>query len=246
MKPGGPADQKGLSRLMSVLPDCISNPSGNTPGRMAFLAYEAGMALDFFAEYHKELIQSKGVLKAENPSKYASARDAVWKALPQKHREIIQRLVEFLDLCHAGPDQDGVTGRPVGSVKGHSDNSASTRAAANPASALGARVNVDIFEMERSLIRQFIPETGAKKVPFRHSGAATGRQPAKASRYLRGGAWAQSNGSRITPGGWGYGRTAISLKGITSFQVQHVATAMALLASARMSCGCAATERRPA
>lgn len=240
MKPEDQPIQKGLSRLMSVLPDCISNPSGNTPGRMAFLAYEAGMALDFFAEYHKELIQSKGVLKAENPSKYASARDAVWKALPQKHREIIQRLVEFLDLCHAGPDSGGwgYGPLPAGSDKGHSDNSISQYAGCGykSASALGARVNVDIFEMEaRSLIRQFIPETGAKKVPFRILWEPPQEdEPAKASRYLRGGAWAPRQWkSSTTPGGWGYGRTAISLKGITSFQVQHVATAMALLASAK-------------
>lgn len=230
--------QQGVGFIVKALPDRLANPRGDGV-RAKLNAYEAGMLLVMFLEYYEETVIGKGVLKSETPNQAIAARSAVWNVIPQVHRDLIQKLVDYLDQCYAAMDQGGWGYYPKNGPTGHSDNSISQYAGCGykAASLLGAKVDVNIFEAEAlTLIGQYSIEANSKKLPFRIFWEPPEEdEKVKAARYLKGGVYAPRHwkGS-INPGGWSYGRTKKPAKGQFGMSaVQYVGTGMAMLAMAK-------------
>ena len=220
----------GMNWLRENLISAIDNRGGN--GRPQICSYTAGITLMMYARYYEWLMTKEGVFTTDNAAGAKNARRCVWNQIDKMDRDIITKLVTFLDDSYVGGQSGGWTYGPTLSGRGGGDNSVSQFAGCGYkcAALLGADVKLSTFENEaRRLLRQYSSGRDEKNVAFElFPSTAETEDP----RFTKGGAYERRDwDGTIKPGGWSYAAASSNSNGYTA--MQYVGTGMALLAACR-------------
>lgn len=179
--------------------------------------YSDAIVLMMLQKFYEPEQRAAGMLYADNPKDFETARAQLAKSLPEKDRDWISQLARNLRNAQVGGNDGGYTYYPQEKTSsttargGSGDNSNSQYAllGIKAACLLGVEIAAADFEREaKRLIAQYEPDTRmTDKVKYEHPG-----DERESERKTS----ADNTALEIQPGGWGYG---IGYKGGRSMQM---------------------------
>jgi len=189
-----PAVQKGLEYILASRRE----QSGTYANAIVLMALQ---------KYYEREQREHGLLSAETPAAFETARAKVNGAMSEAHRKLVDELLAELEGARAVKGGYGYTGaggrtsaRPSGS---YCDNSCSQYAMLGfkSASMLGARVNSSVFSDEANrLLGLYVPDRAAKEIEYVYEPDPKDGDDSDRKTKSR----QQKRSGKIVPGGWGY------------------------------------------
>lgn len=170
--------------------------------------YSDALVLLMFQKYYEREQQASGILWADTPAEFETARVATWSAISKRHREVIEALVKRLNGAFV-EEGDGYWGYGLGGA--HQDNSNTQFAilAYKAASLLGAGISTKRIEHEaRRLVKRY------KFAPKGQTVSLNVEENGKRS---------SSKSGSIQIGGWGYNEDHDPTIGMTAAGVSSLA-----------------------
>lgn len=170
--------------------------------------YANALALMMFQHYYIREQRENGLLGADTPAEFETARGKVLAAMEPDHRKFCEDLLKELDTAASkkgGWGYNGVAGGRTGSVPSgnYADNSCSQYALLGykAASMLGLRVDSKVFADEANrLLRQYGPSKDMTELEFVYEPDAKDGDDTERKTKARG----ETRKGTIQPGGWSY------------------------------------------
>lgn len=166
--------------------------------------YANALVLMALQKFYEREQREHGLLDADTPQKFESARAKVHNAMSESHRKLAADLLEELENARAakgGYGYFGAAGRTSTLPSGtHSDNSCTQYAMLGfkAASMLGLRVDPRVFSDEATrLLNIYDAPEGGREVEYEQPEPDADDKDRKKTRVTR-------RKGKIIPGGWGY------------------------------------------